>query len=429
MQTAWDFLDAADHLFSCGDTSGGSEKLWGAAACTVMTVAQERGWAYENHDALKLAVRKLITEHHAQELRAGFAAALQFRANFYHGFMEDCDVELARPLVHDFVERALISSEPRGQGQSHSAPLPTFNERLATVTEQNQSRLCVGLDPELSSNGDFDPKLVLDLNKAIIDSSHEFACAYKPNLAIYESMGYAGLMVLEKTMSFIRELNPNMPIIGDAKRGDIGPCSLAYVRTMFDSFDFDAVTVSPYMGSDSLEPFIRQGNRGVFVLCRTSNPGGADFQDVTVVDERDDTRMPLYEFVARNVNNWNKQGNVGLVVGATVPAQMRRIRDAVPDMLFLIPGIGFQGGDLAQTVSSAADSGGKGFIINASRQIMFAAKTPSETYETNSAARKRIKKAARKLRDRINSEIESARHVRVLPTLSERESQTPVPVG
>jgi orotidine-5'-phosphate decarboxylase len=426
-QTARDFLNDADHQFSSGHTLQGSEKLWGAAAHAVMTVAQERGWAYENHDALKLAVLKLITEHHAQELRAGFAAALQFRANFYHSFMEDCDVELARPLVHDFVERVLISSEPRGQGQSHNAPLPTFNERLATVTEQNQSRLCVGLDPELSSNGDFDPKLVLDLNKAIIESSHKFACAYKPNLAIYESMGYAGLTVLEKTMRFIRELNPNMPIIGDAKRGDIGPCSLAYVRTMFDSFDFDAVTVSPYMGSDSLEPFIEHRNRGVFVLCRTSNPGGADFQDLTVVDERDDTRMPLYEVVARHANTWNRQGNVGLVVGATVPAQMRRIREAVPDMLFLIPGIGVQGGDLAQTVSSAVDSRGKGFIINASRKIMYAAQTSTGKHRTNAEARKRVKKVARKLRNDINAEL--AKEPMISSMISERVRQTPVPVG
>ena len=305
----------------------------------------------------------------------------------------------------------------------------TFNERLLVVSEQNDSMLCVGLDPEPSFGGVFDPGVVLGFNEAIIESTFKFACAYKPNLAIYESMGHSGLTVLEKTLQCIRELNPNMPIIGDAKRGDIGQCSLAYVRTMFDNFKFDAVTVSPYMGSDSLKPFIERSDCGVFVLCRTSNPGGSDIQDLTVIDKLDQMPKPLYEVVAGLANTWNVRGNVGLVVGATVPAQMRRIREVVPDMLFLIPGIGPQGGDLAQTVASAVDGRGRGFIINASRQIMYAAQTSTGTYRTNLEARKRIKKAARELRDRINTELESARHMKVVSTLSERESQTPVPVG
>ena len=305
----------------------------------------------------------------------------------------------------------------------------TFHERLSSVSEQNDSLLCVGLDPEPSFGGVFDPGVVLGFNEAIIESTAKFACAYKPNLAIYESMGHSGLTVLEKTLQCIRELNPNMPIIGDAKRGDIGQCSLAYVRTMFDNFEFDAVTVSPYMGPDSLAPFIDRDDRGVFILCRTSNSGGSVLQDLTVIDEQNGISKPLYEVVAGLANTWNVRGNVGLVVGATVPAQMRRIREAVPDMLFLIPGIGPQGGDLAQTVASAVDGRGRGFIINASRQIMYAAKTSTGTYRTNSEARKRIKKVARELRDRINTELESARHMKVLSTLSERESQTPVPVG
>ena len=305
----------------------------------------------------------------------------------------------------------------------------TFHERLSFVSEQNDSLLCVGLDPEPSFGGVFDPGVVLDFNKAIIESTYEFACAYKPNLAIYESMGHDGLTTLSETLQFIRELNPNMPVIGDAKRGDIGLCSLAYVRTMFDNFEFDAVTVSPYMGPDSLAPFIDRNDRGVFILCRTSNAGGAVLQDLKVIDEHDGTSKPLYEVVAGLANSWNAGGNVGLVVGATVPAQMRRIREVVPDMLFLIPGIGPQGGDLAQTVSSAVDGRGKGFIINASRQIMYAAKTSTGAYRTNMEARKRVKKAARDLRDRINTELESSRHMKALSTLSERESQTPVPVG
>ena len=422
-QTTQKFLDAADRQFSSGDNRRGSEELWEAVAHAVVTVAQKRGWACGSHDALKTAVGRLISEYDAPELHAGFVAALQFRANLNYGFMEDSDVQFVRPLVHDFVEWVLNSPEPLNLGQASSSDVSSFHERLGMVSKQNKSLLCVGLDPEPR----FDSRVLLDFNKTIVESTIEVACAYKPNLAIYESMGPKGLTVLEKTMRFIRELNPIMPIIGDAKRGDIGPCSLAYVRTMFDNFDFDAVTVSPYMGSDSLEPFIDQGNRGVFVLCRTSNPGGALFQDVTVVDDRNDSRMPMYEFVARHANTWNRQGNVGLVVGATVPAQMRRIREAVPDMLFLIPGIGYQGGDLAQTVSSAVDSQGKGFIINASRKIMYAAQTSTGKHRTNTEARKKVKKVARKLRNDINDEL--AKEPKISSMLSERVRQTPVPVG
>ena len=292
------------------------------------------------------------------------------------------------------------------------------------VSEQNDSLLCIGLDPEPMLT----PEIVLDFNELIIKSTIGLACAYKPNLAIYESMGHDGLTVLEKTLKFIRELNPNMPVIGDAKRGDIGQCSEAYVRTMFDNFEFDAVTVSPYMGPDSLAPFIDRDDRGVFILCRTSNPGGSVLQDLTVVDEQDTTPKPLYEFVAGLANKWNKRGNVGLVVGATVPAQMRRIREVVPDMLFLIPGIGPQGGDLAQTVSSAVDGCGKGFIISASRQIMYATQTSTRTYRTKSGALKKVKEVAGKLRDDINRELELARETKT-QSMSEQVSRTRVPVG
>ena len=185
------------------------------------------------------------------------------------------------------------------------------------------------------------------------------------------------------------------------------------------------MTVSPYMGFDSLKPFINHGHgsRGVFMLCRTSNPSGTDLQDLTVLDEQDGTPKPLYEVVAGLANKWNVHGNIGLVVGATVPAQMERIREVVPDMLFLIPGIGPQGGDLGQTVSSAVDSRGKGFMINASRQIMYAAQTSTGKHRTNAEARKRVKKVARKLRNDINAELAKE------PMISERVRQTPVPVG
>jgi len=300
----------------------------------------------------------------------------------------------------------------------------TFHDRLAAVSDRNRSLLCVGLDPEPS----FHHETVLDFNKAIIESTIDLACAYKPNLAIYEAMGCDGLTVIEGTLRFVRDLNPDMPVIGDAKRGDIGQCSLAYVRTMFDNFDFDAVTVSPYMGSDSLEPFIRRADRGVFVLCRTSNPGGADLQDLPVIDPRDHTPKPLYEVVAGMAANvWNANGNIGLVVGATVPAQMKRIRKAAPDLTFLIPGIGPQGGDLSLAVSSAVDARGRGFVINASRQIMYAAQTSTRTQRTSPEARRRVEKAAREIRDGINRELEATQEANALP-VPDQASRMPLSV-
>ena len=300
----------------------------------------------------------------------------------------------------------------------------TFHDRLTAVSERNRSLLCVGLDPEPS----FHHQTVLDFNKAIVESTIHLACAYKPNLAIYESMGCDGLTVLEDTLRFIRDLNPAMPVIGDAKRGDIGQCSLAYVRTMFDTFEFDAVTVSPYMGFDSLQPFLDHRDRGVFVLCRTSNPGGADLQELPVIDPRDHTAKPLYEVVAgMAANDWNTHGNVGLVVGATVPDQMRRIRKAAPNLLFLIPGIGPQGGDLSLAVSSAVDAQGRGFVINASRQIMYAAQTSTRTQRTSPEARKRIEKAARKIREDINRALESVEEPNPLP-VSDEASRVPLSV-
>ena len=299
-----------------------------------------------------------------------------------------------------------------------------FPDRLAAVSERNRSMLCVGLDPEPS----FHHETVLDFNKAIVESTIHLACAYKPNLAIYESMGYDGLRVLKDTLRFIRDLNPDMPVIGDAKRGDIGQCSLAYVRTMFDTFEFDAVTVSPYMGSDSLQPFLDHRDRGVFVLCRTSNPGGADLQELTVIDRRDGAPKPLYEVVAgMAANDWNANGNIGLVVGATVPDQMRRIRKAAPNLLFLIPGIGPQGGDLDLAVSSAVDTRGRGFVINASRQIMYAAQTSTRTHRTSPEARKRIEKAAREIRDGINRALKSVEEAATLP-VSDEASRMPLSV-
>ena len=203
-------------------------------------------------------------------------------------------------------------------------------------------------------------------------------------------------------MDTIRQVDPNTPIIGDAKRGDIGQCSLAYVRTVYDLFDFDAVTASPYMGYDSLAPFIVRKDKCVFVLCRTSNPGGKDLQDLKVISDDDPTPRRLYEVVAQLAQSWNENNNVGLVMGATYPDEIRKVRAICPDMLFLIPGIGAQGGDLRATVCNSLNARGSGILINVSRQIMYRSRKISGGMKTDKETIKAMKSEARNLRDDIN---------------------------
>ena len=277
-----------------------------------------------------------------------------------------------------------------------------FFEKLRIASQENDSLLCVGLDPAPSMIPD---DRVAHFNHLIIKATTHIACAYKPNLAIYEAMGIEGLLALQKTIEFIRETNPNIPIIGDAKRGDIGNCSLAYTRTLFDKYGFDAATVNPYMGLDSLAPFLERTDKGVFVLCRTSNRGGMDIQELMVVRAEESIPHTVYEVVAELAQKWNTNGNVGLVVGATYPEQISRIRQICPDMLFLIPGVGAQGGDVAKAVHNAVDTKGTGFIINASRQIMYAAKTSSGTQRSDSAAIDNMRHVANQLRREINSHL------------------------
>lgn len=287
-----------------------------------------------------------------------------------------------------------------------------FFEKLRVTSQENDSLLCVGLDPAPSMIPD---DRVVHFNHLIIKATAHIACAYKPNLAIYEAMGIEGLLALQKTIEFIHQTNPNIPIVGDAKRGDIGNCSLAYTSTLFDKYKFDAVTVNPYMGSDSLEPFLRRKDKGIFVLCRTSNPGGVDIQELMVVQKDDSIPHPLYEVVAELAQKWNRNGNVGLVVGATYPEQISRIRQICPDILFLIPGIGAQGGDIAKTVHNAVDSKGTGFIINVSRQIMYAATTSSGAQRSDKAAIDNVRHVANKLKCEINS------HLRIPPKESQKQ--------
>lgn len=238
----------------------------------------------------------------------------------------------------------------------------TFADRLLAASRRNSSWLCIGLDPdpELLPTAD-----ILRFNKAIIEATSDLVCAYKPNLAFYEALGCQGFGILEKTISCVPD---GIPVIADAKRGDIGNTAKAYARALFSVLGFDAATVSPYLGLDSIEPFLSYGDKGTFILCRTSNPGAADLQSLRVDGQ------PLYEVVARKAGEWNTHGNIGLVVGATYPEELKRVRSICPDMCLLIPGVGAQGGDLASAVGCGADARGEKAIINVSRQILYASR-------------------------------------------------------
>jgi orotidine-5'-phosphate decarboxylase len=244
-----------------------------------------------------------------------------------------------------------------------------FNEKLKNAMKMNQSLLCIGLDPDLKLMRE--GMAVSKFNKEIIEATADLVCAYKLNLAFYEVLD-KGMESLKRT---IRAIPKNIPIIGDCKRGDIGNTSKAYAKAMFARHGFDAVTVSPYMGFDSIEPFIEYWEKGVFVLCRTSNPGAEDFQSLPFI--LDGKQVPLFEIVALKAAQWNKKGkghNIGLVVGATQPEELKLIRHHHPKMLLLIPGIGAQGGNLTAAVRNGVDAWGRGAIFSSSRQIIYASK-------------------------------------------------------
>jgi len=262
-----------------------------------------------------------------------------------------------------------------------------FSEKLAKIAQKNKSLLCVGLDPDPERMPD--EVSVLEFNKAIIDATLDLVCAYKLNFAFYEVLEAEGLEALKQTVAHIPD---DIPVIGDAKRGDIGNTAKAYAKAIFNNLGFDATTVNPYLGFDSIEPFIQYHDRGVFILCRTSNAGAVDFQALRT--EAEGGHRPLFEIVALKASQWNAHGNVGLVVGATYPEELKLIRSHHPDMLLLIPGIGAQGGDLASTVRYGADARGERTLINSSRQIIYA----SRGKDFAQAARR----AAAELRDQIN---------------------------
>ena len=266
-----------------------------------------------------------------------------------------------------------------------------FLEKLLQAARTNSSLLCIGLDPD----PELMPKVdVFQFNKAIVDATSDLVCAYKPNLAFYEALGIEGLTALQQTVAYIPK---SIPVIGDAKRGDIGNTARAYARALFETLGFDAATVNPYLGRDSIEPFIEYREKGVFILCRTSNVGSAHFQALPLLQ----TSRPLFELVAERAKEWNLYGNVGLVVGATYPEELRQVRQLCPEMPLLIPGIGAQGGDLANAVRYGVDAKGEKAIISSSRQILYA----SRGEDFAPAARE----AALNLRHEINRYLDECR--------------------
>ncbi len=272
--------------------------------------------------------------------------------------------------------------------------MPTFLEKLDRACEASRSLVCVGLDPEPSRLPVDD---VLDFNRAIIEATADLAAAYKPNLSFYEALGIPGLQALEGTLRAIREAAPQAFIIGDAKRGDGGPSAAAYARAMFQVWGFDAVTVNPWGGGDTIQPFLEDGGKGVFVWCRGSYASAADLQDLEVASPYGKTTM--YEHVARTSLEWSSKENVGLVVGATVPDQLAAVRNICPEAPFLIPGIGAQGGDLEASVRCGVDTSGRRAVINSSRGIIYASDGP----DFAQAARN----ATAALRDAINRTLEA----------------------
>lgn len=254
------------------------------------------------------------------------------------------------------------------------------------------------VDPTLMPTAD-----IRAFNRAIVDATRDLVCAYKPNIAFYEALGLEGLEALRDTVAHIRKVAPDVVLLCDAKRGDIDSTSIRYAQAIFDYWDFDAVTVNAYMGGESLSPFFEYADRGVFVVCRSSNPGAREFQDTLV--RTDSGQMPLYEWMAVRSSDWNENGNLGLVVGATSPDQLRNVRQRCPGVPILIPGIGAQGGELEASVKNGIDrttgrrTASPRALINSARGIIYADRSESGFADG-------ARKAAAKLRDDINRVLE-----------------------
>lgn len=267
-----------------------------------------------------------------------------------------------------------------------------FKDKLNTIVKKNNSLLCVGLDSDITKipehiQSSEHPQSTF--NKAIIDATNDLVCAYKPNIAFYEARGIAGIEALKITCDYIREKYPEIPIILDAKRADIGNSNEGYVKLAYDYLGVDAITLHPYLGKEALKSFLDRKDKSAFILCRTSNPGAGEIQDLEFSGTK------LYQLLAEKiVKEWNYNGNCGLVVGATYPAELEIVRRIVGEMPILIPGIGAQGADIEKTVKAGVDKDGLNAIINVSRSIIFAGS--GKDFAQNA------RNEAKKLRDEIN---------------------------
>lgn len=275
-----------------------------------------------------------------------------------------------------------------------------FLEKLLHVSRRQNTLLCVGLDPEPERFPEELRRLpveraVVRFCRSIIEATAPYVCAFKPNFAFFEVLGPGGMQVLWEVLGAIPA---DIPVIADAKRGDIGNTARHYAASIFEVYGCDAATVNPYLGYDSVEPFLAYKDKGVFLLCRTSNPGARDFQDLRVRGEGNRSR-PLYEEVARRVQSWNAEGNCGLVVGSTYPQELQTVRSLCPTVPILVPGVGAQGGDLETAVQAGVDAAGERAIIGVSRAVLYAEQ--SMEYATAAA------KEARSLSDRINAAREA----------------------
>jgi orotidine-5'-phosphate decarboxylase len=267
-----------------------------------------------------------------------------------------------------------------------------FADKLRDAQAANRSLLCVGLDPDPARFPDAvgkSPESIVAFNRAIIEATADLACCYKPNLGFYLSYGALGVESLAQVR---RDVPSHIPVLLDAKFGDMDITSVGYARAAFETWNFDAVTVNPFLGHDALKPFLSYQDRGIFILAKTSNPGSGLLQD-----RRLDDGTTVSMTVVGLANAWNTEGNVGLVVGATYPEQMAEIRAAAPDLPILVPGVGAQGGDLEAAVRAGIDHNRAGILVSTSRAISYASTGPD------------FKDAARAAAEALRAQIESTR--------------------
>ena len=270
-----------------------------------------------------------------------------------------------------------------------------FMQALRQRWSNADSLVCVGLDPEpakFPARFGSDPDAVFAFCRAIVDATAGHACAFKPQIAHFAALGAED--ALTRLIAHIHAAHPGIPVILDAKRGDIGSTARHYAAEAFDRYAADAVTANPYLGRDSVQPFLDRADRGVVILCRTSNPGAADLQDLPV-QAAGGTQRPLYQHVAETIaRDWNGHGNCALVVGATWPEQLREVRAIVGDMPFLVPGVGAQGGDVEAVVRNARTADGTSLMVSSSRAILYASQ--GDDFADAAAA------AAQALKEQVN---------------------------